>query len=245
MAENTPHLAPLVVLLFLGALFVTGVSIVVLLYGAARRSKLYARLGGGAALVTVTGYVLLLCGVSLASSEKVLPVGAWKYFCEIDCHIGYSVSSVRTAAAIGPQGRSAAAHGQFVIVHLKVWFDEHTISANRGDGPLTPNARQVVLVDSSGHAYDQSPEGEQILTGASGEQVPLRQALRPGQSFTKDLVFDVPQERTGLRLLITEDDPETHLIIGHENSLLHKKIYLSLDPPQNIAIAIKPLGPSI
>jgi len=70
----------------------------------------------------------------------------------------------------------------------------------------------------------------------------LRQALRPGQSFTKDLVFDVPQKRTGLRLLITEDDPETHLIIGHENSLLHKKIYLSLDSPQDIAIAINPFG---
>jgi hypothetical protein len=244
MAESTPHLAPIVVLLFLGALFVTGVSIVVLLYGAARRSKRYARIGGGAALGMVTCYVLLLCGVSLASSERVLPVGAWKYFCEIDCHIGYSVSSVRTAASIGPEGRSAAAHGRFVIVHLKVWFDEHTISPNRGDGPLTPNSRRVVLLDSSGHAYEESPEGERMLVGASGEQVSLRQALRPGQSFTKDLVFDGPRDRAGLRLLITEDDPETCLVIGHENSLLHKKIYLSLDTPQNIAIAIKPLGPN-
>jgi hypothetical protein len=242
MAENTPHLAPIVVLLFLGALFVTGVSIVVLLYGAARRSKLYARLGGGAALGIVTCYVLLLCGVSLASSEKVLPVGAWKYFCEIDCHIGYSVSSVRTAASLGPELRPAAAHGQFVVVHLKVWFDERTISRNRGDGPLTPNARRVVLVDSSGRAYEQSLLGENILARAGGEQVSLRQALRPGQSFRKDLVFDVRPDAAGLRLLITEDDPETHLIIGHENSLLHKKIYLSLETPENIAIAIKPLG---
>jgi hypothetical protein len=244
MAESTPHLAPIVVLLFLGALFVTGVSIGVFVYGAVRRSRQYARIGGGAALGMVTCYMLLLCGVSLASSERVLPVGAWKYFCEIDCHIGYSVSSVRTAASIGPEGRSVAAHGQFVIVQLKVRFDEHTVSPNRGDGPLTPNARRVVLLESSGHAYEQSPEGERMLAGASGEQESLRQALRPGQSFTKDLVFDGPRDRAGLRLLITEDDPETHLIIGHENSLLHKKIYLSLDPPQNIAITIKPLGPN-
>jgi Domain of unknown function (DUF4352) len=242
MAESTPHWAPIVVLLFLGALFVTGISIVVLLYGAARRSKLYARMGGGAALVIVTCYVLLLSGVSLASSEKVLPVGAWKYFCEIDCHIGYSVSSVRTAASLGPELLPARAHGRFVVVHLKVWFDERTISSNRGDGPLMPNARRVVVVDSRGRAYQPSPQGENILARASGEQTSLRQALRPGQSFTKDLVFDVPPDAGGLRLLITEDDPETHLIIGHENSLLHKKIYLSLDTRENIAMAIKPLG---
>jgi hypothetical protein len=36
-----------------------------------------------------------------------------------------------------------------------------------------------------------------------------------------------------LRLLVTEDDPETRLVIGPENSLLHKKIYFSVDsaPP--------------
>ena len=242
MAESTPHLAPLVVLLFLGALFLTGVSIVVLLYGAARRSKLYARIGAGAALVIAAGYVLLLCGVSLASSEKVLPTGGWKYFCEIDCHIGYSVSAVRTAASIGPELRPTAAHGRFVIVGLKVWFDERTISPTRGDGLLTPNARRVVLVDSIGRTYEQSPEGGSVLARASGEQMSLRQALRPGQSFTRELAFDVPRDAAGLRLLITEDDPETRLIIGHENSLLHKKIYLGFDSAQNIAIAIKPLA---
>ena len=32
-----------------------------------------------------------------------------------------------------------------------------------------------------------------------------------------------------LRLLITEDDPETRLVIGHENSLLREKIYFSVE----------------
>ncbi len=186
----------------------------------------------------------MLCGVSLASSEKVLPAGGWKYFCEIDCHIGYSVSSVRTSASIGPELRPTAAYGQFVIVRLKAWFDQHTISPNRGDGPLTPNARRVVLVDSHGRTYEQSPEGDRALAWASGEQTSLRQPLRPGQSFFNELVFDVPRDAEGLRLLITEDDPETRLIIGHENSLLHKKIYLALDSAQNIAIAINPLAPN-
>ena len=243
MSESTPHLAPIVVLLFLGAVFVTGLSILVLLYGAARRSKMFAGIGGGGALMVIGGYLILLCSVSLASDERVLPVGGWKYFCEIDCHIGYSVSGVQTAPALGPEMRQTPARGHFVIVRLKIWFDEHTISPTRGDGPLTPNPRRVLLVDKSGRTYEQSPEGETELARLNAQPASLRQPLRPGQSFTKDLVFDVPKSTDGLRLLITEDDPETHLIIGHENSPWHKKIFLGLDSAPNITLAINPLAP--
>jgi hypothetical protein len=243
MTEITPHLAPVVVLLFLGTVFVTAVSLLLLLYGAARRSKRYARIGGGAAVIVVACYVLLLCGVSLASSEKVLPVGGWKYFCEIDCHIGYSVSAVETTGAIGPEMRPTSARGQFVVVRLKVWFDEHTISPNRGDGPLTPNRRRVVLEDANGRAYAPSPEGQAELVRVKGEAGSLGQPLRPGQSFATDVVFDVPKDASGLRLLITEDDPETVLIIGHENSLFHSKIYLGLDSAPGITREISSLTP--
>jgi len=244
MAEITPHSAPIVVLLFLGAVFLTGLSFLFLLYGVARRSKRYARIGGGAALTIVACYVLLLCGVSLASSEKVLPAGGWKYFCEIDCHIGYSVSGIQTSGVIGPEMKQVSPHGQFVIVQLKIWFDEHTISPNRGDGPLTPNACRVVLVDADGRTYAQSPQGEAELALVKGNAGPLRQPLRPGQSFAKDLVFDVAKDAHGLRLLITEDDPETVLIIGHENSLFHRKIYLSLDSAPTITRGISALAPN-
>jgi hypothetical protein len=243
MTETTPPLAPLVVLLFLGAVFLTAASLLVLLYGAARRSRLYTRVGGGGAVMVLACYALLLCSVSLASSEKVLPAGGWKYFCEIDCHIGYSVSGVETTGAIGPETGVTSARGQFVVVRLKVWFDEHTISPNRGDAPLTPNPRRVVLVDRNGHAYAPSPEGEAQLAGGKDEAVSLRQPLRPGQSFAKDLVFELPTDASGLRLLITEDDPETVLIIGHENSLWHKKIYLGLDPAPRINREISRLTP--
>ncbi|HXJ03820.1 MAG TPA: hypothetical protein VNH65_01890 [Candidatus Acidoferrum sp.] len=244
MSEATPHFAPFVVLLFLGALFVTGVSILVLLYGSVRRSKLIAKIGAAGTLIILAGYGLLLCGVSLASSEKVLPVGGWKYFCEIDCHIGYSVSDVETTAALGPEMQPVSAQGRFVIVRVKVWFDEQTISPTRGDGLLTPNPRRVVLVDASGRTYTRSSVGEAALARVKGEEMTLRRPLRPGQSFEKDLVFDVPKHTSGLRLLITEDDPETRLIIGHENSLLHKKIYLSLNAAPSITSEISSLAPN-
>jgi len=135
-----------------------------------------------------------------------------------------------------------AAQGQFIIVRLRMWFDPRTISPRRGDGPLTPNARRVVLVDSNEHAYAESPAGEAAIARTQNEAGPLRQPLRPGQSLAKDIVFDVPKAASGLRLLITEDDPETLLIIGHENSLFHRKIYLGLDSAPNITNKINPLA---
>jgi hypothetical protein len=45
----------------------------------------------------------------------------------------------------------------------------------------------------------------------------------PGESYTADVVFDVPVDARDLRLEITSLVPPTWLVIGHENSFLHKK----------------------
>ncbi len=229
MSEFMPHFAPIVVLLFLGTILLIGVGFLILLYGAARRSAFFAKLGAGAMATMTFGYLVLLCGVSFASSEEVLPPGGWKYFCEIDCHIAYSLVGVQTAAARGPEMEQVSARGELVIVRVKTWFDERTISARRGNGPLTPNRRKVVLVDDRARSFSPSAEGQAAWARNGSESAPLTQALRPGESYTTDFVFDVPKDARGLRLLITEDDPETRLVIGHENSLLHKKIYLGTE----------------
>src|SRR5260370_4615901 len=229
-----PHLAPVVVLLFLGTILLIGASFLVLFYGAIRRSTFFTRLGGGAALAIAVGYFILLTGVSFASSEKVLPPGGWKYFCEIDCHIAYSLAGVQIAPALGTEMQQVAAHGKFVVVRVKTWFDERTIFAHRGNGPLTPNRRRILLVDDRGRSFAPSPESQMAFAQINGPSTPLTHALRPGESYTTDFVFDVPNDVHKLRLLITEDDPETQFVIGHENSLLHKKIYLSIDAQPTI-----------
>ena len=229
MAAFMPHFAPVVVLLFLGTVFVLGISLLVLFYGAARRSAVFAKLGGGGAITIAAVYFLLLAGVSLASNEQTLPPDGWKYFCEIDCHLAYSLVSAQTAAALGPELQQTSAHGKFVILRVKTWFDERTISTHRGNGPLTPNRRKALLVDDTGHSYELSPEGQFALLRSGDRSTAMAQALRPGESYTTDLVFDVPKNARGLRLLLIEDDPETRFVIGHENSLLHKKIYFDVE----------------
>ena len=229
MSAVMPHFAPVVVLLFLGTVFVLGLSLLVLFYGAVRRSAFFAKLGAAAAATVAAGYFLLLAGVSVASSEQTLPPDGRKYFCEIDCHLAYSLVSAQTAGALGPELQQTTAHGRFVILRVKTWFDEHTISAHRGNGPLTPNRRKALLVDDTGRSYEPSPEGQFALARSGSSSTPMAQSLRPGEWYVTDLVFDVPKNARGLRLLLIEDDPETRFIVGHENSLLHKKIYFDVE----------------
>jgi hypothetical protein len=236
MSEFVPHFAPIVVLLFLGTVALMAGSILVLFYGAVRRSPFFTRLGLGAGLAIGAGYFILLTGVSFASNEEVLPAGAWKYFCEIDCHIAYSVTGAQTIGALGPEMQQVTARGEFVVVRVKTWFDERTISAHRGNGPLTPNARKVLLVDGMGRGFAPSPEGQAAFASLHGNSRPLTQPLRPGESYTTDFVFDVPRDARGFRFLITENDPETRLVIGHENSFLHKKIYFGLDAVRTLGV---------
>ena len=68
-----------------------------------------------------------------------------------------------------------------------------------------------------------------LLASMARLSMPPTEPLRPGESCSTDFVFEVPKDAQGLRLLITEDCSETHFVIGHENSLLHKEIYWGVD----------------
>jgi hypothetical protein len=238
MSEFTPHYAPVMVLLFLGSAGLIGISLLVLLYAVIARSTKVAILGAGFIAMVGGGYAFLLFGSSLASHETVLPLGGWKYFCEIDCHIAYSIADVRSASAIGTQIPQVTAKGEFVIIRLKTWFDEHTISPHRGDSPLYTGDRLIALVDESGNVYPPSTHAETALAIVEGPIVSLSQPLRPGESFTTNLVFDVPRGPHKFRLLVADpaDDWVASFIVGHETSFLHKKIYLSAPVPGHVPI---------
>ncbi|HEY7193483.1 MAG TPA: hypothetical protein VH439_07050 [Gemmatimonadales bacterium] len=204
----TDGLNPLTVLLFVGAVL-TGAFLVILYVilrlikrGQPARITLWALLSG------VGLYLLLFVGASLFSHNRVLAPGEEKHICEIDCHLAYSV--------VGSKAESLADGHVRQTVTVKVRFDEETISARRSrSAPLTPNSRYVALVDAQGHKYPGSVDG-------------LRRPLVPGESYTTDLVFDVPAGAQGLRLVLRNNDPETTFIIAHENSLLHGQTTFAL-----------------
>jgi hypothetical protein len=220
--------APLGVIGFLGACFVLVVlglvamhALVVRRYGRARVSL--------ALLACVTAlYFGVVLVFSFASGERVLARGEEKHFCEMDCHLAYSVVDVRRAKSLGEGSAQVSTNGEFVVVTLKTRFDETTISPRRGDGELYPNPRRMTVYDADGRSYAPSEEGRHALAAERAGGMPLDTPLRPGESYTTELVFDLPAGARDARLLVNESDLPTRFIIGHENSPLHKKTEFKL-----------------
>lgn len=219
MNTNVNLLAPIGVMALLGTGFLLIVAMLALIRSLLVRKRRRVRLVLLAMLVIAAVYVAAILIFSLASHEKVLARGEEKHFCEIDCHLAYSVVGIRQSKTLA--NAATTAQGAYTIVTIKTRFDETTISARRGDGLLYPNPRLVTLVDQNGNQYT-----EFTRTGT-----PFITPLRPGASYTTEVVFDLPANAKPATLLLTEGDWITHLIIGHENSPLHKKTSFQIDLP--------------
>jgi hypothetical protein len=50
-------------------------------------------------------------------------------------------------------------------------------------------------------------------------------------------IFDVPADARNPRLLITDVDPVTRLLVDQENSPLHGKIYLAVNPSASTTLS--------
>ena len=99
------------------------VAVIAILFFAKQRkaAKIIAVITGSCAII----YIALLFGCSLVSKQKVLSRGQEKYFCEVDCHLAYSVVSVK---------EEAGATAKRYVVALKTRFDETTISKRSAQG---------------------------------------------------------------------------------------------------------------
>ena len=223
MFTNVNLAAPIGVLLFLGTgflLFVVGLaltySVIKKKFGLTR----FALIGMAAIAGIYLGVMLIF---SFVSSDKVLARGEEKYFCEIDCHLAYSIVDVKHPASLDDRANKPIPSGVFWGVVVKTRFDENTISPTRGNGLLYPNPRTITVVDERGRTY--SPfrfETRPIITFKENHTSET-EPLLPGESYLSTFVFDLPSDVHNPTLLIREGDFVTHLIIGHENSPLHKK----------------------
>ncbi len=226
MNTNVNFAAPLGVMTFLGTGLVVGVIAIFLIYSLAVRRFGRARIAVLALLVVSAFYFGLILVFAFASSEKVLARGSEKHFCEIDCHLAYSVIDSKQTKTIG--SAPIIASGVFTAVTIKTRFDETTINPNRGNGTLYPNSRVLTVVDDQGRSYLPSVDGQRALEASGGAGTSLVTPLRPGESYTTTMVFDIPAEARNPTLLINEGEWVTHLVIGHENSPLHKKTRFQL-----------------
>src|SRR5579863_6848358 len=202
--SNMNFPAPVAALGFMAAFAGTALSVCALAAALFVRKAQIAMLTLIVVACAATVYFGLLFGFSLGSRDNLLAKGEEKYFCEMDCHLAYSILDVKTEPAPASMR---------YLVTLRTRFDETTTSSHRPkDAPLTPGPRTLQLLDAQGTQYP--------LDSTAGTS--LSASLIPGQSYTTQLAFQVPSDAKGLRLLIrsTPQWPD-HVIIGDENSWLH------------------------
>ncbi len=251
-ASNVNFPAPLAVLAFLAA--VAG-AILALASAAiawfARKPKLARTcllLVSGEAIV----YLALLFGFSLASRTTILARDQEKHFCEIDCHLAYSILDVkptdeqeadagiadhagigahvgtgafaRPASVASPSTQSPATNPSptHYQITIRTRFDETTISPSRPKDATLTPSPRTICLVNNA--------GNQYLPTAI-EGTPLLTPLKPADSYTTQLTFAVPStiNLKDLHLLIvTTPAWPDHAVIGDENSLLHKKTYFAL-----------------
>ena len=224
MYRNVNLDAHLSALLFLGSAALLIVLLISIVAIAVWRRQ-WLRYSVTALAVLVAGYGVLLLVFSLFSRERILARGEEKYFCELDCHLAYSVQKVERIKQIG----DAIANGEFYIVTLRARFDETTTAPWRPrDATLTPDPLSFALVDGHGDAVPPSASGQAAWNAFHGPPANLSKPLRPGEAVEATLVFDAPPAMHSPRLLASFALFPTQVLIGDESSLFHKKTYFSL-----------------
>lgn len=216
MNTNVNLEAPIAALTLLGTGFLLLVAAVVLV------QSLVVRKAGRARIVLIVMgaiaglYLAMILAFSAASRNHMLARGEEKHFCELDCHLAYSIANV---SETNPSGNAATqSNARQTVITIKTRFDETTIAPWRGNGLLYPNSRVLTLFDDRGNRY--------LPLSQTG--TPLTTPLRPGESYTTDVVFSLPHDMKPVKLLVNEGEWITHLVIGHENSPLHKKTEFQL-----------------
>lgn len=172
--------------------------------------QLWAQRAIAVGALGVSAYVVTLLLFGVTSPPRTIAVGQGKAFCEIDCHVVYSVTDARHDS-------------DTLLLTVRELFDAGTISSRRGNAPLHPGGRRFAIVDANGKRW--RPVGIRMLDSS-----PLFTALRPGQDHRAQLRFALPRGTAVRGLLVEDDSPISPLLIGHERSPFHQKIILALPP---------------
>jgi hypothetical protein len=216
----------LLMLMTIGGLLVAAILLVVAwINGSAWLGKFVI---GGVA-IWFAFYTTMLFSFSLFSTEKTLAFNEPKEYCGfyLDCHMHTAVTAVRRTDKLGDR----RATGEFYIVTVKVFSNAKRATL----GLLTVDAH---VVDAGGRTYSRDTLAETELP----PQPEFDKKVSPGESFEKEIVFDLPVDVQNPRLDMREGYGIDHVIeavlVNDEDSFLHKRNYFALDGTQTLSSAM-------
>lgn len=193
------------------------IALCALFYFLLRRQWRWARRVALAFISVVVLYAVTLVGVALLSPQRVLAMHQDRCFDDW-C---LSVERVVQQPTVGVAPAVVTAHKEFYLVTVRVTSQARAISQRALDV-------QVYLLDAQGQRYDSSVSGQQALDMAGQGGQALSTELAPGGSFTRTIVFDLPRGLAHLALVVTHGLFPDLLVIGSEQSFLHKPTIIEL-----------------
>ena len=110
-----------------------------------------------------------------------------------DGDLAFTVNSISTASSVGNSYVAKTAQGIYYIITIKI--------DNNGKDTKTINASDFNVVDSQGRKFDYSNDGQLAMEESTGTTDLFLQQVQPGLSVTGKIIFDVPKDATGLKLL--------------------------------------------
>ncbi|MDQ2903875.1 MAG: DUF4352 domain-containing protein [Chloroflexota bacterium] len=165
-------------------------------------------------------YAVVLLSVSLLSPQRVLAMHQDRCFDDW-CH---SVERVVPQSTVGNAPMVVTAHGTFYLVTVRVSSRARGITQRALDA-------QVYMLDASDQRYDPDASGQQALDATGQGGLRLDSKVAPGGSFTCTVVFDLPKGSSHLALVVTHGLFPDVLVIGSEQSFLHKPTIFQLQMP--------------
>jgi len=192
------------------ALFVLGYSLFRRQWTRAKR--IFLLLGSFLAV-----YVVVLLSVSFFSPPRVLAMRQNRCFDDW-C---LSVEQVVQQPTVGIAPTVITAHGVFYLVTMRVSSLARAIPQRALDA-------EVYLLDARGLHYDPDSSGQQVLNAIGQGGQPLNSELAPSGSFIHTAVFDLPKSSSHLSLVVTHGLFPDVLVIGSDQSFLHKPTIIQL-----------------
>lgn len=108
--------------------------------------------------------------------------------------LAFTVTDISQAKSLGSSFTKADAQGTFNVVTLTI--------KNVGKETVTIDSSMMKIIDSEGRKFDRSVDGQTAKGLSQGKVDLFLQQVQPGLSVTGDLVFDLPDDATDLKLIV-------------------------------------------
>lgn len=157
--------------------------------------------------MVLAAYALLWVVWYVKSTDRPVPLGTDVCFDDWCA----TVTGVESPYIPG-NGSGIPPHGHFIVLHVKMSNHARGIAQK-------PSEPRIHIIDSKGHAWAYSAEGQRLIEMTRGVQPPLDARLELHEEVETLVVFDVPEGATGLRALIEEGPPITMLLLPEDREV--------------------------